>query len=163
VTGTGATAAGGTHEPAGDAPSVAVLRAESARLLAEHQALRAEIEPRAAARELGMREAFDSQRAAHEAETRAWNGWSEVRDARRADPRDLGLVAAADQAEAAYEEARRAAKIAAREAAAIARRARDESARDTARLSGLGAKCRAAQDRYRAATRALSAPPQAAP
>jgi len=137
--------------PSGDA-DVATLRAESARLLAEHQALRVEIEPRAAARELATREAIDSQRAAHDAETRAWDRWTVVRDARRANPDDLTLVAKADQAEAAYQDARAAAETAAREAAAIAQRALDESARDTARLRDLGTRCRAAQDRYLAAT-----------
>lgn len=157
MTGPTPTDAASVNGPASRDADLTALRAESARLLIEHQALRAEIEPRAAARELATREAIDSQRAAHDAETRAWDRWSVVRDARRADPIDLTLVAEADQAEAAYQDARAAAEVAAREAAAIAQRALDESARDTARLRELGTRCRAAQDRYLAAAESVTA------
>jgi hypothetical protein len=144
-------------EPSGRDAEVAALRAEYLRLLAEHQALRAAIEPRAAAREAATKDAIASQRAAHDAESRAWERLSSVRDARRARPHDLGLIAAADQAEAAHEEAREAADIAAREAAVVAQRALEESTRDSERLQELGARCRAAQDRCRAAGRGVAA------
>jgi hypothetical protein len=144
-------------EPTGRDAEVAALWAEYRRLLAEHRALRAAIEPRAAAREAATKDAIGSQRAAHNAESRAWDRLSSGRDARRARPHDLRLVAAADQAEAAHEEAREAAGLAAREAAAVAQRALEESTRDNERLRELGVRCRAAQDRYLTATRGVPA------
>lgn len=143
-------------EPAVDSAEVdlAALRAEAQRLRATHRALSAAIEVCAAARAASTSAALAGQRAAHDAERRAWDRWSALRDERRARPGDLRLVAQADQAHAAHETAREASDAAAREATAVARAALEESARDSARLRDLGA-------RYRAAARSAVRTPHA--
>ncbi|MEV4705236.1 hypothetical protein [Actinoplanes sp. NPDC049316] len=115
------------------------------RLLARYETLRAEIAGRAVARDRATSEALAAQRAAHRGETLAWQHLSELREARRAAPGDLSLVAAADQAEAAWETARSQAEQVNRKAADVARRALEDSEADGRMLHELGLRVRAAR------------------
>ncbi|WP_199509584.1 hypothetical protein [Nucisporomicrobium flavum] len=115
------------------------------RLLARYERMRAEIALRAVARDCATSEALADQRAAHRAETQAWLHLSELREARRAAPGDLSLVAAADQAEAAWQTARDAAEEINRKASEVARRALEESEADSRLLREMGSRVRAAR------------------
>ncbi|BCJ49038.1 hypothetical protein Asp14428_05130 [Actinoplanes sp. NBRC 14428] len=115
------------------------------RLLTEYEAVRADIARRAVARDAATSEALRAQQAAHREEKAAWDRLTGLREARRDEPGDLSLVARADQAEAAYEDARNVAEEVNRTAAAIARRALEESEEDGRRLFELGMRVRAAR------------------
>jgi hypothetical protein len=141
----------------GTAMDIAALRAEAQWLRATHRALSAVIEACAAARAVSTSVALADQRAAHDAERRAWDRWSALREARRAHPDDLRLVAEADQAHAAHEAAREASDAAEREASTVARAALEQSARDSERLRDLGARCRAAREAARMSPRGRDA------
>jgi len=118
---------------------------EHERLVARYEAMRAEIGLRAVVRDCATADALEAQRAAHRRETRAWQVLSELREAHRDNPGDLALVAAADQAEAAWEAARDAAEAVTREASTIARRALEDSEADSKRLYEMGLRVRAAR------------------
>ncbi len=118
---------------------------EHDRLLARYEAMRAEIGLRAVARDCATADALAAQRAAYRRETRAWQMLSELREARRENPGNLALVAAADQAEAAWEAARDTAQEINREASSIARRALEDSEADSKLLYEMGLRVRAAR------------------
>lgn len=127
-------------------PDVEALWDESEQLFAEHEALARELKQRGQARLAEMAAARERGQAAQTAEDQAWEAWSASRDACRADPQDLALTAAAEQAKAAYEAARVAANRAGREASELTNRLLADSTEETQRLLALGARARAAQD-----------------
>ncbi|MFI5930714.1 hypothetical protein [Actinoplanes sp. NPDC051494] len=118
---------------------------ECERLLAEYEALRAEITLRSLDRDVVVRQALVAQQAAHLDETRAQQRLSELREAYRADPTALCLVAAADQAEGAYEDARMAALTVSQEASATAKKALARAEADSDQLHELGLRLREAR------------------
>lgn len=107
--------------------------------------MREDIAVRAAARQTASHKAFDAQRAAHRAETAAWDLLTRLREARRGEPGNLSLVAQADQAEAAYEGAREIAETVTRTAESLAQRALEASMAESRRLAELGGRLRAAR------------------
>lgn len=115
---------------------------EHDRLLYEYEALRAAITLKSLDRDDAVKRALVEQRAAHLEETRAWQHLTELREAHRADPSTLALVAAADQAEAAYEQARDTAFAVSRAATATAQHALAEAEADNDRLHSLGLRLR---------------------
>jgi hypothetical protein len=134
------------REPSGGpAAGAAAGEDEHDRLLARYEALRSEIALRAVARDCATSEALADQRAAHREETLAWQQLSQLREARRAAPGDLSLVAAVDQAEAAWETARDAAEEVNRKAADVARKALEDSETDSRLLHEMGLRVRAAR------------------
>ena len=110
--------------------------------------MRAEIGLRAVARDCATSDALAALRAAHRRETLAWQVLTELREARRETPGDLALVAAADQAEAAWEAARDTAAAVNEQASTIARRALEDSETDSKRLYEMGLRVRAARPRH---------------
>jgi hypothetical protein len=122
---------------------ITALRAEADRLFAEQQAIVEEVRPRELARDEQLDETMRRQEQANEAEDRAWEALEAARAAQRADPT---LIAAVDQAEAAYADAQAHCLAEYQAVRDIQRRLMDEMYEDHDRISRAGQAFRAAQD-----------------
>jgi hypothetical protein len=121
-------------------------RADVERLFADHAALAADHQRRGAERTARLQAAALAEKDAYAVEDRAWEAWDTVRDHVAERPGDARLVAAADQAEADYDTARRGAYAARTVASELARQLIAESQQDTERLLELGRLARTTQD-----------------
>jgi hypothetical protein len=125
---------------------IAALRARANRLFAEYQALVEETQPLAEARAKEMDGTLRRQDAAIDAEDRAWEALEAARADQRANPSDLALTAAVDQAEAAYADAQAHYVDEYRAIREIQYRLLDEQRAESDRVTQAGDRFRVAQD-----------------